>query len=272
MAERRMLTKKITDADEFISLPSSTQALYLHLTMSADDDGFNNQVQMAIFKAHASVDDLRLLLAKRFIIQFDNGVIVIKHWRMANALRKDRYIATAYQEELKMLKIKDNGAYSLDGCQMVASRLPDGCQMVAEGKDSIGKDSIGENRINEVSSLRSDTSCGEPSKSATPPKEPPEPVFIKIPLNDKTEYEVTEKKVAEYQETYPAVDIRQQLRNMRQWSIDNPNKRKTRVGITRFMNSWMQREQDRGGQRYQSQQSSDAEWLAKKEREKNERK
>jgi hypothetical protein len=79
--------------------------------------------------------------------------------------------------------------------------------------------------------------------------------------------------VAEYQETYPAVDIRQQLRNMRQWCIDNPTKRKTRVGITRFMNSWMQREQDRGGSRaYQQQSKSDLdEWVARKEREKNER-
>ena len=139
MAERRMFTKKITDADEFVSLPSSTQALYLHLTMSADDDGFNNQVQMAMFKAHASVDDLKVLLAKRFIIQFSNGVIVIKHWRMANALRKDRYTATAYQEELKMLKIKDNGAYALVDDALVTERLPDGCQTVAADKNSIDK-------------------------------------------------------------------------------------------------------------------------------------
>ena len=144
MAERRMFTKKITDADEFISLPSSTQALYLHLTMSADDDGFNNQIQMAMYKAHAGVDDLKILLAKRFIIQFSNGVIVIKHWRMANALRKDRYTATAYQEELKMLKIKDNGAYSIEDDNVVAKWLPDGCQTVAPGKDSIDKDSIGD--------------------------------------------------------------------------------------------------------------------------------
>ena len=148
MAERRMFTKKITDADEFISLPSSTQALYLHLTMSADDDGFNNQIQMAMFKAHASVDDLKIRLAKRFIIQFSNGVIVIKHWRMANALRKDRYTVTAYQEELKMLKIKDNGSYSLENEDVVAEWLPDGCQTVAACKDSIGNDSVDKNKEN----------------------------------------------------------------------------------------------------------------------------
>lgn len=144
MAEKRMFTKKITDADEFISLPSSTQALYLHLCMSADDDGFNNQVQMAMFKAHASIDDVKILLTKRFILQFESGVIVIKHWRMANALRKDRYTETAYQEELKQLKIKDNGSYTvINGNEDIW--LPDGCQMVAADKNSIDKNSIDKN-------------------------------------------------------------------------------------------------------------------------------
>ena len=130
-----MFTKKVTDDDNFMALSSSAQALYLHLSMSADDDGFCNQVSISMFKAHASIQDLQALLEKRYIYQFDNGVIVIKHWRMANALRKDRYTPTAFKEELSFLGIKDNGAYTWlpDGCQMVAERLP---------QDSIGKDSI----------------------------------------------------------------------------------------------------------------------------------
>jgi len=95
MAEKRMLTKKVTDDDNFMSLSASAQALYLHLSMSADDDGFCNQVSLSMFKAHASVQDLEALLSKRYIYQFENGVIVIKHWKMANALRKDRYTPTA---------------------------------------------------------------------------------------------------------------------------------------------------------------------------------
>ena len=139
MAERRMFTKKVTDDDNFMSLSSSAQALYLHLSMSADDDGFCNQVSISMFKAHASVQDLQALLEKRYIYQFENGVIVIKHWRMANALRKDRYTPTAFQEELSHLDIKDNGSYTWlpDGCQAVAERLP---------QERIGKDSIGEER------------------------------------------------------------------------------------------------------------------------------
>ena len=121
MADRRMFTKKVTDDDNFMALSSSAQALYLHLSMSADDDGFCNQVSISMFKAHASVQDLEALLEKRYIYQFENGVIVIKHWRMANALRKDRYTPTAFQEELRQLQLKDNGSYTW---------LPDGCQSV----------------------------------------------------------------------------------------------------------------------------------------------
>lgn len=151
MAERRMFTKKVTDDDNFMALSSSAQALYLHLSMSADDDGFSNQVSISMFKAHASVQDLQALLEKRYIYQFDNGVIVIKHWRMANALRKDRYTPTAFQEELSRLDVKDNGSYTWlpNGCQMVAERLP---------QDSIGKESIGKESIDIPDSDEPDTS------------------------------------------------------------------------------------------------------------------
>ena len=144
-----MFTKKVTDSDDFIAMGASAQALYLHLNQAADDDGFNNQVQMAMFKAHASIDDLKVLLAKRFIIQFESGVIVIKHWRMHNTLRKDRYTPTNFQEELRQLGIKSNGSYTLDQAQM--EWLPSGCQVVASGKVSIGKESIGEDSLDEVS-------------------------------------------------------------------------------------------------------------------------
>lgn len=146
MAERRMFTKKVTDDDNFMALSSSAQALYLHLSMSADDDGFCNQVSISMFKAHASVQDLQALLEKRYIYQFDNGVIVIKHWRMANALRKDRYTPTAFQEELSHLDLKDNGSYTW---------LPSGCQVVAEclPQDRIGKVSLEEDSIDKDSTV-----------------------------------------------------------------------------------------------------------------------
>ncbi|MBR2554945.1 MAG: hypothetical protein IKE94_08820 [Aeriscardovia sp.] len=146
MAERRMLTKKVTDDDNFMALSSSAQALYLHLTMSADDDGFNNQINVCMFKAHASIDDLQSLLEKRYLYQFDNGVIVIKHWRMANALRKDRYTPTVWQEELKMLGLKANGSYTMNGNQMATKWQPDGNQMATQ--DRLDKVRLDKNNSN----------------------------------------------------------------------------------------------------------------------------
>lgn len=143
-----MFTKKITDSDAFTGMPSSAQALYFHLNQCADDDGFNNQVAIAMFKAHASVDDLKVLLAKKYVIQFESGVIVIKHWRMHNTLRKDRYTPTNFQEELAQLGIKENGTYTL-GCQAVAKRLPNGCPSI--GKDSVVEDSVVEENIVDIS-------------------------------------------------------------------------------------------------------------------------
>ena len=149
-----MFTKKITDDDHFLNLSSPAQALYLHLSMNADDDGFCNQITASMFKAHASVTDLEALLKNRYIYQFDSGVIVIKHWRMANALRKDRYTPTAFKNEMAMLKVGENGAYKFpDSNDAVAERLPNGCQLVAERlpQVSIGKVSIDKNNKNNIS-------------------------------------------------------------------------------------------------------------------------
>lgn len=147
MANKRMYSKDITDSDAFIEMSSAAQALYFHLNQGADDDGFNNQIQIAMIKAHASTDDLKILMAKSFVIRFESGVIVIKHWRMHNTLRKDRYTPTNYQEELNQLGIKDNGAYTL-GCQVVANGLPSGCPSI--DKNSVVESSVVEESIEEA--------------------------------------------------------------------------------------------------------------------------
>lgn len=147
MANKRMFSKDVTDSDAFIEMSSAAQALYFHLNQGADDDGFNNQVQMAIMKAHASADDLKILMAKSFVIRFESGVIVIKHWRLHNTLRKDRYTPTHYQEELSMLGIKENGSYTL--CrQVVAEGLPNGCPSI--DKVSVDKVSVVEDSIEDA--------------------------------------------------------------------------------------------------------------------------
>ena len=124
MANKRMFTMKICDSDAFLDMPLSTQCLYFHLNMRADDDGFIGNSKRIARLIGASDDDLKLLIAKRFVIPFEDGVMVIKHWRMHNTLSHNRYHETQYIEEKSMLKIKDNGAYSLsDGMEIDDSRM-----------------------------------------------------------------------------------------------------------------------------------------------------
>ena len=141
MAERRMFAKTIIDSDAFLDMPMSSQCLYFHLNMRADDDGFINAPKKIMRMVGASEDDLKLLIAKRFVLAFETGVIVIKHWRMHNLLRKDRYSPTQYQEEFHRLAIKENGAYTEAQNLLATNWQPDGNQTATQ--DSIGKDSIG---------------------------------------------------------------------------------------------------------------------------------
>ena len=111
MAERRMFTKKITESDAFLDMPSSTQMLYFHFSMNADDDGFVNNPKKIQKMCGASDDDFKLLIVKSFIILFDSGIIVIKHWKMHNYIQADRYRPTDYVEEKSMLGIKSKIIY-----------------------------------------------------------------------------------------------------------------------------------------------------------------
>lgn len=158
MAERRMFTKRITESDAFLDMPSSTQMLYFHFSMNADDDGFVNNPKKIQKMCGASDDDFKLLIAKSFIILFDSGIIVIKHWKMHNYIQADRYRPTDYVEEKSMLGIKSNKAYTLDVSKTDTECIQNGyVGKVSIDKDSIDKDSIGE-------SLR-----GEKAKRFYPP-------------------------------------------------------------------------------------------------------
>ena len=134
MAERRMFAKTIVLSDAFLDMPLSARTLYFTLGMLADDDGFVNSPKSIMRQCGASQDDMKILLAKKFLLSFETGVIVIKHWRINNYLRSDRYKETKFIEEKNRLSIKENGSYSMGG-------IPTGIPSI--GKDSIGKDSIG---------------------------------------------------------------------------------------------------------------------------------
>lgn len=171
MAERRMFTQKIVDSDAFLDMPLSSQALYFHLNMRADDDGFVNNSKKIQRMIGASEDDLKLLIAKRFVLAFESGVIVIKHWRMHNLLRKDRYNETQYKDEKATLELKENGSYTelqalppgeqpeelLPDNQMATTRQPTDNQMATQysiGKDSIGKVREGKESIGKEKPIR----------------------------------------------------------------------------------------------------------------------
>ena len=139
MAERRMFAKTIIDSDAFIDMPVTARLLYYDLAMRADDDGFVNSPKKIMRMIGASQDDMSVLIMKKFIIPFDNGVVVIKHWRIHNYIQKDRYKPTKYEEEKAKLTVKENGAYSLDtDCIQDVSILE---TQVRLGKDRLGKDS-----------------------------------------------------------------------------------------------------------------------------------
>lgn len=111
MAQRRLFSLKIVASDAFLDMPTSSRELYFHLGMYADDDGFVNPKKI-VRMLGASDDDLKVLLAKRFVLAFENGVVVIKHWLIHNTILKDRYKETLYLEEKKRLIIKENGSYT----------------------------------------------------------------------------------------------------------------------------------------------------------------
>ena len=111
MAQRRMLAQTIVESDAFIDMPFSAQALYLHLNMQADDDGFLNNPRKIQRSIGAEDEDLELLKRKKFLLGFDDGVVVVKHWKINNFIRKDTYNKTKYQEEFDLLELDENNAY-----------------------------------------------------------------------------------------------------------------------------------------------------------------
>lgn len=118
-----MFSKRVIDTDEFLDMPATAQMLYFHLAMNADDDGFVGKPKTIMRMCRASEDDLTVLLGKQFVISFDTGVIVIRHWRIHNFIRKDTYHPTIYEREKSMLCTDKTDAYSLDQNDAVTSPL-----------------------------------------------------------------------------------------------------------------------------------------------------
>ena len=164
MAERRMFAKKVIESDLFLDMPSSARLLYYDLGMRSDDDGFVGNPKTVVRITGAANDDLKLLCAKGFLIPFDSGVVVIKHWKQNNYIRSDRYNKTRYIREYSQLTTScdDENAYELHlvpsgippDNQATTSGIPDGNQAVDEwetqvrlGKVRLGKDRLGKDTL-----------------------------------------------------------------------------------------------------------------------------
>ena len=174
IAERRMFAKSIIDSDLFLDMPQSTQLLYYHLSMRADDDGFINNPRSIMRNVKCNEDDFRLLCAKQYLIPFETGVVVIRHWKIHNYIQKDRYQETKYKDEKDSLSLDENKAYIQPAEQLCIQDVYSTDTQVRLGKDidRLGKDSIGkDNNISllekkEINKERKDGALSEETQAA----------------------------------------------------------------------------------------------------------
>lgn len=138
MAERRMFAKTIVTSDAFLDMPPTARCLYFTLAMFADDDGFVNNPKSIMRQVGSTTDDMNILIAKKFVLTFESGVIVIKHWKIHNYIQSDRYHSTKYQDEKALLMLDDNKAYTMldTPCIQDVSNVDTEVRL---GKDRIGK-------------------------------------------------------------------------------------------------------------------------------------
>ena len=142
MAQRRMFSKKITETDKFLEMPLSSQALYFHLSMGADDEGFIDRAKTIQRTIGASDDDMKLLIAKGFLIPFESGVVVIRHWRIHNFIQSDRFQKTIHEKEKNQLEYDSSKTAQLKAPDQWIQNGSKMDPQVRLGKDRLDKDKI----------------------------------------------------------------------------------------------------------------------------------
>lgn len=156
MAEKRMFSKAVIDSDIFLDMPLTAQALYFHMAMRADDDGFVDNPKKIQRMVGASDDDFRLLIAKQFIIAFESGIIVIKHWKLHNYIRSDRYKPTIHKAEKSQISTDESKVYTVG--------IPDVIPVVdkMDAQYRLDKISIDKNSIEIGESMRGEQEAEPP--------------------------------------------------------------------------------------------------------------
>lgn len=158
MAKRRMFANDILESGAFLEMPATTQMLYIHLNMHADDDGFISNPKQIMKMVDATIEDLEMLLSRRFLLSFDSGIVVIKHWLINNNIRNDRRKDTVYTVEKSQLFVKDNKAYTFDSSKGANTMNCIDNQVTTKCHPSIGKVSKGkrQSKVNWLDELRDD--------------------------------------------------------------------------------------------------------------------
>lgn len=160
MAKKRMFSNAIIDSDEFLEMSLSAQCLYFHLNMRADDDGFVNNPKNIMKMVGAKEDDLKLLIVKKFLLLFESGVVVIKHWRIHNAIKYANYHETNYTEEKSKLYLKKNYSYTLDsnqGTALIKKREEKNIDEMRLDEKRLDENRLEENRIDKINDTYKDT-------------------------------------------------------------------------------------------------------------------
>ncbi len=246
MAARRMFSKRLTESTKFLKMPATSQNLYFHLGMNADDDGVVEAL-IVMRTIGATEDDLRVIVSKGFAtILNEDMVTFLNDWRENNNIRADRKIDSIYKElllnniqDISLVEAKPS-YYSRKKviCLTNDGQVTDICPPRL-GKDRIDQYSLDNNITSNVILSGAETT---PAQNTTP-----DASGILLSLVDKTDYDVPLSKIEEWKEAYPAVDIEPELKKMAAWLNANPSRKKTRRGINRFINTWLSREQDKGG-------------------------
>ena len=160
MAQRRMFSKKITETDKFLEMPLSSQALYFHLSMGADDEGFIDRAKTIQRTIGASDDDMKLLIAKGFLIPFESGVVVIRHWRIHNFIQSDRFQSTIYQKEKSQLEFDSSKTAQLKAPEQW---IQNGSKMDPQVR--LDKDRLDKDRLDIYSRVSSETPTASKKES-----------------------------------------------------------------------------------------------------------
>lgn len=203
MAIRRMFSLKVVDTDRFLEMPVSAQCLYFHLGMHADDDGFVDSPRKILRSIGCNPDDLKLLIAKQYILPFDNGVVAIAAWQVNNAIRADRYAETIYTEEKEKLAIDASGQYQMTTTPDT-NGIPDGIPndamrdtQVRLGKDRLGKDRLDKDRIEKDRKEEERRECLADKPPARQRFSPPSVEDIRAYCNEKG-YRVDPQRFVDY--------------------------------------------------------------------------